>query len=64
MDHVSNRTTTGARNTMSAVTSRIKARRTAARGRRDFQRALHGAATPALRDELITMAQAQNTRLR
>lgn len=49
---------------MSAVTSRIKARRTAARGRRDFQRALHGAATPALRDELITMAQAQNrTRL-
>lgn len=46
------------------VTSRIKARRNAARGRRDFQRAVNGA-SPALRDELITMAQASShTRLR
>ena len=41
-----------------SITSRIKAHRKAARGRRDFQRAINGA-TPALRDELITMAQIQ-----
>ncbi len=42
------------------ITSRIKAHRTATRARRDFQRAVNGASTPALRDELITMAQMQN----
>ena len=42
------------------VTSRIKAHRTAARARRDYQRAVNGASTPALRDELITMAQIQS----
>lgn len=42
------------------VTSRIKAHRTATRARRDFQRAVSGASTPALRDELITMAQIQS----
>lgn len=42
------------------ITSRIKAHRVASRARRDFQRAVSGASTPALRDELITMAQIQN----
>jgi hypothetical protein len=42
------------------VTSRLKAHRTAARARRDYQRAVSRATTPALRDELIVMAQAQS----
>lgn len=42
------------------VTSRIKARRSASRARRDFQRAVNGASTPALRNELLTIAQAQS----
>jgi len=41
------------------VTSRIKARRTASRARRDFQRAVNGAPTPAMGDELLAMAQMQ-----
>lgn len=41
------------------VTSRIRAARQSARARRDFHRAVSGASTPALRNELIVMAQAQ-----
>lgn len=41
------------------VTSRIRAVRRSARARRDFQRAVSGASTPAMRNELILMAQAQ-----
>ncbi len=43
----------------------IRSRREASRGRRELQRAISDAATPALRDELILVAQrdlAQRTR--
>lgn len=42
-----------------SFTARLRAARTTARARRDFQRAVTGA-SPALRNELLTMAQAQN----
>lgn len=43
-----------------SITARIRSRHAQSRARRDFNRAVSGASTPALRNELITMAQNQN----
>ncbi|PPK67993.1 hypothetical protein V5P93_007341 [Actinokineospora auranticolor] len=42
------------------VTARIRARRAEARTRKAVNRAIDQAATPAMRHELISLAQAQN----
>ena len=47
-----------------SFTARIRSHRDRSRARRDFNRAVTGASTTALRDELITMDQAQRGTLR
>jgi len=49
---------------MSRLAESFRDRRRAARDRRAIERAISNAATPALRDELITVAQRQLTTIR
>ncbi|TDT31299.1 hypothetical protein ACF3NT_11605 [Naumannella halotolerans] len=42
---------------MSSITTNLRARREAARARRALNRAINNAATPAMRDELLIIAQ-------
>ena len=49
---------------MSRITTAMKNRRDTARTRREVSRAIDHAATPAVRDELITLAQVQGLPLR
>jgi hypothetical protein len=42
------------------IAAKIRARRAEARNRRAIDRAIRGAATPAMRHELIVIAQSQN----
>lgn len=46
------------------LTARLRARRAAARNRRVLNRAIEDAATPAMRHELMAMAQQQFLTLR
>jgi hypothetical protein len=46
------------------IAAKIRARRDEARNRRAMMRAIDAAATPALRHELIVIAQARSTGLR
>jgi hypothetical protein len=46
------------------ITAKIRARRAEARTRRAINRAIESAATPAMRHELITIAQQQNGNFR
>jgi hypothetical protein len=46
------------------IAAKIRARRARARNRRAVSRAIDAAATPALRHELMVIAQAQSTTLR
>ena len=43
------------------IAARLRARRARTRNRRTVDHAIAHAATPAMRDELIVMAQQQNT---
>ena len=45
---------------MSRITSAIRNKREIARNRREIGRAIERAATPAMRDEIILMAQRQS----
>ena len=49
---------------MSRISTAMKNRRDTARTRREVSRAIDRAATPAVRDELITLAQVQGLPLR
>jgi hypothetical protein len=49
---------------MSSVTSSWRQRRQAARNRRALDRAVSGANTPAMRDELLTLAGVGSTAIR
>jgi hypothetical protein len=45
------------------IAAKIRARRVEARNRRAIDRAIQNAATPAMRHELIVIAQRQNSRI-
>lgn len=45
------------------IAAKLRARRIEARNRRAIDRAIHGAATPAMRHELLVMAQHQTNRI-
>ena len=49
---------------MSRISQVVRNRRDSARTRREINKAIDGAATPAVRDELRSMAQAQGFWLR
>jgi hypothetical protein len=46
------------------IAAKLRARRAESRNRRAVNRAIATAATPAMRDELLIMAQRQTTRIR
>jgi hypothetical protein len=46
------------------IAAKLRARRVEARNRRAVNRAIENAATPAMRDEILIMAQRQNMTMR
>lgn len=49
---------------MSRIGNAVREHRAMAKTRRDVRRAINSSASPAMRDELLTMAQHQNLPLR